>query len=68
MKVTIKDFSVEMEVKNNGVEFAVHESDGTFLGDLIVTKGHIIWCKGKQHRDNGTKITWPKFIEMMEAK
>jgi hypothetical protein len=54
--VTIKDFYVDMNVKNNGVEFDI--SDGGHLGDLIVTKVGIIWCEGRTRRAQGRKISW----------
>jgi hypothetical protein len=50
MKVSIKEFDVEMTVKNNGIEFEVRDNDDVFLGDLYVTKKHIIWCEGKTGR------------------
>lgn len=66
MQVSIKDFSVSMDVKNSGVEFTVYDNDGTFRGDLIVTKTGLIWCKGKTDRKNGKKIAWDKFITEAE--
>jgi hypothetical protein len=66
VKVFIKDLSVEMEVKNNGVEFDVASPGGDHLGDLYVTKSGLTWCKGKTNRENGQKMTWDKFMAMME--
>ena len=67
MKVTIKEFNVNMEVKNNGIEFEVDSPDGgTHLGDLVLTKVGLIWCKGRTRPDNGIRISWEKFIELME--
>ena len=67
MKVSIKDLSVDMEIKNSGVELDVYSPDGSkHLGDLIVTKSGLIWCKGRTSRENGVKISWEKFIEWME--
>jgi hypothetical protein len=68
MKGSIKDFDVAMDVKNNGIELDICETDGTHLGDLIVTKTKLIWCKGKQNRKNGKEKTWEEFIDYMEAK
>ena len=51
MKVSIKDLSVDMEIKNNGVELDVYTPDGSkHLGDLIVTKTGLNWCKGRTER------------------
>jgi hypothetical protein len=64
MKVSIKDLSVDMEIENNGVELDVYSADGAdHLGDLIVTKSGLIWCKGKTGRAKGTKISWADFIK-----
>lgn len=65
MKVSIKDLSVDMEIKNKGIELDVYD-DGTHLGDLVVTKSGLTWCKGKTAKENGVKISWKKFIEFME--
>lgn len=66
MKVNIKNLDVNMEVKTSGVEFAVHDTSNKFLGNFFVTKSGLIWCKGKTKKQNGTKITWKKFLETVE--
>ncbi len=66
MKVRIKDLSVDMEVKNNGVEFEVRDTSDRFVGDCFITKTGLVWCKGKTGKANGKKISWNKFISMME--
>lgn len=65
MKVSIKNFEVEMDLKNNGVEFEVYDHN-THLGDLILTKTSVIWCRGRVRRENGRRFTWEQFIERME--
>lgn len=68
MKVTIKSFEVDMEVKNAGIEFEVYSPDGVVhLGDLILTKRNLIWCKGRTRRDNGQEISWAKFTDWAES-
>lgn len=67
MIVRVKNFNVEMEVKNSGIELEIRDTGDKFLGDLIVTKTQVIWCKGRTARENGKKLTLAKFIEMMEA-
>lgn len=62
MKVHIKNFQVDMEVKNAGLEFQVDDSEGKQLGDLYVTKANLIWCNGKTQKANGEKIKWEDFI------
>jgi len=69
MKVSIKDLSVEMEIKNAGIELDVYSPDGvTFYGDLVVTRAGLIWCKGRTKRQNGMKVSWQSFIEWMELQ
>lgn len=67
MKVSIKDFHVDMPVKNKGVEFEIRSSDGVHLGDVIISKAGVIWCRGRTRRKNGRRLTWDEFIEIMEA-
>lgn len=63
MIVYVKDMSVNMEVKNRGIEFEVRDTDETFLGDCIVNKSGLIWCQGKTDRKNGKKVSWDEFIQ-----
>lgn len=65
MKVKIKDFNVDMDIKNNGLELEVRDPKGNFLGDCFVTKTGLIWCEGKTDKANGKKISWNKFIKLM---
>ena len=67
MKVSIKNLAVTMEVKNTGMELDVYDNQGNFLGDLVITKSQLIWCRGKVRRKNGKAIKWPAFIKFMEA-
>jgi hypothetical protein len=64
--VWIKDLSVNMDVKNNGIEFDVSENG--HIGDLFVTKTGIIWCEGKTDRANGRKIDWKELREYCKPK
>ncbi len=67
MKVSIKDFAVSMEIKNKGIEIDVSSNDGKHIGDLVVTKTGITWCKGKTTVENGVNISWDEFIKYMES-
>ncbi len=42
MKVSIKSFDVQMDVKNKGIEFQVYDNDNNFRGDCIVTKANLM--------------------------
>jgi hypothetical protein len=65
MKVHIKSFDVDMEVKNKGIEFEVRSPDDSKqLGDLILTKSGLTWCEGRTKPENGIKLTWDKFIQL----
>jgi hypothetical protein len=37
MRVSIKDFGINMDVKTRGIEFSVYDNPDTFLGDCYVT-------------------------------
>lgn len=66
MKVTIKDFGIDLEVKNRGMELGVYSPDGEkYLGDIQITKTGLTWCNGKEH--TGPKATWAEFIEWINS-
>jgi hypothetical protein len=65
MPVTIKDLAVNMEVKNKGVEFEIRDNNNKHLGDLVVAKAGLTWCKGRTLPANGVKINWKKFIDLV---
>ena len=68
MKVLIKEFGLDMEVKTKGIVLEIRSPNGKkHLGDLVVTKTQIIWCKGKTTRDKGVPVTWDDFIARMES-
>ena len=68
MKVYIKEFDVEMELKNNGIELDVADPQGNHIGDLVVTKTRLIWCTGRTSRANGKEIDWAEFIAFMNSR
>lgn len=68
MKVSVKSFETDMEIRNKGLELDVYDTKGKFLGDLIITKTQLIWCNGKTHRENGQAITWSEFITLMNGR
>lgn len=67
MKVSIKDLSVSMEVKNKGIELDVYDNQDVHLGDLIITKSGLTWCKGRTRKENGVAASWSEFISWMES-
>lgn len=67
MKVCIKKFNVYMELKNSGIEFEVRDNDDTFLGDFVINKTGLIWCKGKTSSKNGIKKNWAEVISLFEG-
>lgn len=68
MKVKIKKFSVDMEVKNNGVEFEVRSNADEHLGDCYATKTGLIWCAGRVRKENGKRISWEDFAALMAQR
>lgn len=69
MKVSIKDLSVDMDIKSTGIELDVYSPDGgTHHGDLYVTMTGMIWCKGKTKRQNGIKLSWNEFMKWAESQ
>ena len=68
MDVSIKSFDVQMELKNKGMEIEIREpNNGARLGDLFITKSHLIWCEGKVRRENGKKVKWTDFVGIMSS-
>ncbi len=69
MKVWIKSFDVEMQVKSNGIELEVRSTDDEQqLGDCYATMTGLIWCEGKTDKKNGVKVSWPDFIAICKTK
>ncbi len=67
MKVSVKDFAVNMDIKNKGIEFEVRDNNGGFRGDCFITKTSLIWCEGRTTRENGEKKSWNEFIDWMNS-
>jgi hypothetical protein len=67
VKVSVKSFDVAMDVKNRGVELEIRDTNGDFLGDLVITKTKLIWCEGRTRRENGKPITWKRFRDYMNT-
>ena len=66
MNVKIKSFDVDVDVKTKGIEFEVRTPDGkSQLGDCYLTKTGLIWCRGKMNKENGTKMTWQEFMDLL---
>jgi hypothetical protein len=69
MNVTVKEFGITMEIKNKGIEFEVHDGQGSkHKGDLVLNKAGLTWCKGKRPPKNGRRIRWKEFIEWAETQ
>ena len=69
MKVYIKKFQVDMEVKSSGIEFEIRSPDNKDQkGDCYITKTALVWCRGRIEKKNGIKISWEDFMEIMKSK
>lgn len=68
MRVKVKQFAVDMEVKTNGIELEVREPDDSAqIGDCYVTKTGLTWCKGKTTKANGIKVSWNELAEILAS-
>ncbi len=67
MKVAIKSFDVQMDIKNRGIELEVRDTSDRQLGDLVITRTRLIWCRGRTTRANGIPVSWEDFIQYMES-
>jgi hypothetical protein len=66
MKVYIKKFNVDMEVKTSGVELGIYTPDGSeHLGDLKVSKSGIEWHPGRSR--SGPQASWTQLIDWMNS-
>lgn len=62
MKVLIKSFHVDMQIKQKGIELEVRSPDGTTqLGDCYATMTGLTWCAGRITQAKGIKLTWEEF-------
>ena len=69
MKVFIKKFQVDMEVKYSGIEFGVRSPDNKKQkGDCYIKNTGLVWCKGKIEKQNGVYISWGDFMVIMKSK
>ena len=68
MKVTIKEFNVDMEIKTNGIELDISDNSGVHKGDLVITKTQVVWCPGRTTRANGIQLGWEEFIAYMQER
>ena len=54
------------ELGRSDVEFVVAK-DGKNLGTLKVSRGSLVWFRGKTHK-NGLKIGWEEFDELLRQR
>ena len=62
MKTKIKKLSVEMELKNKGMEIEIRNNKDVFLGDLVIRKSGMVWCQGRTTAQNGRSKSWEEII------
>ena len=68
MKVGIKQFNVEMQLKTKGMELEVRDNKDNFLGDLCIGKAKVEWCAGKTQRGHGVSKTWEELIQFFNEQ
>ena len=66
MVVKIKKFDLDLEIKNKGLELEIRSTNDEFLGDMIINKKGITWCKGKKTPKNGISKNWEEIIKIFE--
>jgi hypothetical protein len=42
----------------------IADNDGSHLGDVILTKTGLIWCKGRLRRENGTSFLGQSLLSL----
>ena len=66
MKVKVKEFGLDLDVKTKGMVLDIYSPDGKrHLGDIQITKTGLTWCNGKKR--TGPKVTWQEFIDWMNS-
>lgn len=69
MRVVIKRLGIDMTVKSRGIEFEIRTPDNTKqVGDVVLSMSGVTWCRGRTIPENGKKMSWEQFIEMMESR
>ncbi len=68
MQVKFKEMGLDLEIKSKGIELGVADTKGKHLGDLWVTSTTLIWCNGRTTRENGKRIEWSEFMELMNQR
>lgn len=66
MRVSIKNFNVNMDLGNNSIEMDIYDNAGNHLGDINIGKATVEWCKGRTRRGNGVKKNWEDIIQWFE--
>lgn len=67
MKVSIKNLRVKMDLGNKGIELDIYNNKGVHLGDILIGKANVEWCKGKTTSGKGITKTWDALIEWFQT-
>ena len=67
MQVGVAMDEVTITLGNKGVTFQVADNGGKHRGNLRVGRATVEWRKGKTQKGNGKKMSFDKFIELMEG-
>jgi len=68
VKISIKNLAVSMQLGNKGIELDVYDNSGKHLGDLIIGKARLEWCKGKTPAGRGIRKSWQQVIASFTEK
>ncbi|HEX2986137.1 MAG TPA: hypothetical protein VHO71_04905 [Caproiciproducens sp.] len=67
MDVSIKRFDVEMLLKTNGMELDIKQPNGgEHIGDVVISKTGVTWCRGRTTPAHGISKSWDELIALME--
>jgi hypothetical protein len=68
MDVSIKTFTVEQQLKQNGLELEIRNPrGGPHRGDCYVTMTGLTWCQGRTQRPNGVQLKWEELEEILSS-
>ena len=59
---------IRVNAKGHAVLTGLRDTEGNQLGDLVITKTSLIWCPGKTTPQKGIRVTWKRFIHLMDAE
>jgi hypothetical protein len=66
-RVLVEEFSINMELGNNGIKLRVEDSNGRLRGYLQIGRAKLKWYRGKSQTASD-EMTIEQFIEWAEQR